>query len=133
MRSGTGATALRLRSRVAALRCQVQLTRLAALLNKYDPNQPRDELGRWTSGGENPTSSESDGNRPIRLAGDITGFTKHGINQAINRGVSPKSIHDAVTNPLKVLPQPNGTTRYIGHGAVVVLNPAGEVVTVWGQ
>lgn len=51
MPSGTGAAALRLRSRVAAMRCQVQLARLAALLNKYDPNQPRDELGRWTEGG----------------------------------------------------------------------------------
>ncbi|HEU0217900.1 MAG TPA: RHS repeat-associated core domain-containing protein [Stellaceae bacterium] len=69
----------------------------------------------------------------IQLAADITGFRKHGIDQVINRNVSPSAILDAVVNPIRILPQPNGTTRYIGGSAVVVLNPAGEVVTVWGQ
>jgi hypothetical protein len=57
----------------------------------------------------------------------------HGINQAIRRGVSPIAILDAVNNPLKVQPRSNGSTRYIGNKAVVVLNPEGEVITVWRQ
>ena len=45
--------------------------------SKWD-GQPRDH-GRY-SFGKKPTR--------VQLAGDITGFTKHGINQAISRGVS---------------------------------------------
>ncbi|WP_246217113.1 RHS repeat-associated core domain-containing protein [Paraburkholderia panacisoli] len=70
---------------------------------------------------------------PFGEAGVITGFTRHGLNQAINRGVSPGAMCDAVNNPISVTERSNGTTRYIGAGAVVVLNPAGRVVTVWGQ
>jgi hypothetical protein len=86
---------------------------------KY-PGQPRDDHGRF-SFGKKPNG--------VQLAGDITGFIKHGINQAISRGVSPGSLHDAVVNPIQILPQANGTTQYVGGGAVVVLNPLGQVVT----
>ena len=107
---------------------------------KYRADQLRDDHGRFadagrgtadraTAGLRNPSGSD----KPIQLAGDITGFTRHGINQAISRGVSPSAIHDAVVNPLQILTQANGTTRYVGKGAVVVLNPAGGVVSVWGQ
>ena len=156
----------------------------------FNPDQPRDDHGRWTSGGVgaadvsgqapvaappakpavkpiqlamNDTGSMSDvggilpaqptgriGNTPdgtaisdavlrpgdtvgVDLASDITGFTKHGINQAINREVSPADILDAVVNPLRIIPRDNGTIKYVGQSAVVVLNPAGKVVTVWGQ
>jgi RHS repeat-associated protein len=61
----------------------------------------------------------------------ITGFTRHGINQLINREVSPQSVLDTVKNPLIIAPQPNGTLRYIGKEATVVLNADGIVVTVW--
>ncbi|CAG4913988.1 RHS repeat-associated core domain-containing protein [Paraburkholderia saeva] len=70
---------------------------------------------------------------PFGEAGIITGFTRHGLNRAINRGVSPGAMCDAVNNPISVTERSNGTTRYTGAGAVVVLNPAGRVVTVWGQ
>ena len=70
---------------------------------------------------------------PMGEAGVITGFTRHGLNQAINRGVSPAAICDAVNNPSDVSVRSNGTTRYTGANAVVVLNPLGRVVTVWGQ
>jgi RHS repeat-associated protein len=63
----------------------------------------------------------------------ITGFTKHGINQMINRGISPAAICDAVNNPIKVQIRENGTIRYYGSSAVIVLNPLGQVVTGWGQ
>lgn len=44
------------------------------------------------------------------------GFTKHGINQAINRGIASGDILDALN---------------YGANAVVVLNPFGEVITLW--
>ena len=107
---------------------------------KYRPDQPRvpdgsPEGGQWTSEGaaSGRQQSPSTSDRPIQLASDITGFTRHGINRAISRGVSPSAILNAVVSPLQIIPQANGTTRYVGSGAVVVLNPAGRVVTVWGR
>ncbi|MGQ0648341.1 MAG: RHS repeat-associated core domain-containing protein [Gemmatimonadaceae bacterium] len=67
------------------------------------------------------------------IAGRITGFTKHGINQAISRegvGVSSRAILDAVKNPVKTVAQSGGRTMYVGRDANVVLNSAGEVITV---
>jgi uncharacterized protein RhaS with RHS repeats len=106
----------------------------------YSPSIGRfiseDPIG-WESGqtnayayvGGNPVQFSD----PFGEAGIITGFTRHGLNQAINRGVSPGAMCDAVNNPISVTERSNGTTRYTGAGAVVVLNPAGRVVTVWGQ
>jgi hypothetical protein len=72
----------------------------------------------------------------IVVAGKITGYTKHGINQAISRngvGVATKAILDAVRNPLKVVEQVDVSIKYIGKEAVVVLNRAGEVVTTFAK
>jgi len=120
---------------LAALRVQLAWARLAQIERwkaGFNPDQPRDDHGRWTdAGGSVGTQQPAPAGDRIQLAGDITGFTRHGINQAINRGVSPTDIHDAVVNPIQILPQASGTTRYIGAGAVVVLDPAGRVVTTW--
>ena len=93
--------------------------------------------GQWTSGDgagdQNQRLLKPSENPNIQLAAELSGFTKHGINQAINRGVPPSAILDALNNPIKIIPRPNGTVRYIGRNAVVVLNPAGGVVTLWGQ
>ncbi|NLC83368.1 MAG: hypothetical protein GX748_19510 [Lentisphaerae bacterium] len=66
----------------------------------------------------------------------MTGYTKHGINQAISRdgghGVSTAAILDAVRNPQSITPQANGTIKYVGQSATVVLNQQGKVVTTWG-
>jgi HK97 family phage portal protein len=112
-------------------------------------NQPRvpagsPDGGQWTAGGGGsayraelrlPDLPEPFAKRPasgrVEVAVDITGFTKHGVNQAINRGVSPKAILDAVQNPLKIVPRPDGSVQYRGRGATVVLNPGGAVITVW--
>lgn len=63
---------------------------------------------------------------------DADGVTKHGINQTINRGISAGAIHDALNNPIKVVPgsTPN-SWKYYGADAVVVLNPFGRIVTLW--
>jgi hypothetical protein len=52
------------------------------------------------------------------VGGKITGYTKHGLEQAIGRdggkGVHPGAILDAVRNPTKVIEQAGGTTKYVG-------------------
>ena len=67
----------------------------------------------------------------------IKGYTQHGLNQAIGRnggkGVNARAMLDAVKNPKKVVEQANGTTKYIGKKATVVLNEEGKVVTTWGK
>lgn len=68
------------------------------------------------------------------VAGKITGYTKHGLNQAISRdggrGVSAKAILSAVREPVKVAEQGGGKTAYTGNNAKVVLNSEGKVITV---
>ena len=66
----------------------------------------------------------------------ITGYTKHGINSAINHngvGVKTSEIANTVNNPVKKVLQNTGTTKFIGKNAVVVLNKAGKVVTTWAK
>jgi RHS repeat-associated protein len=71
------------------------------------------------------------------VAGKITGYTEHGLAQAMGRegvGVAPKAILDAVRDPLKVVPQEGrGTTMFVGRDATVILNKEGKVVTTWAN
>ncbi len=89
----------------------------------------QDGGGQWV--GDNATVSGEAVTGRVLFAADITGFTGHGINQAINRSISPSKILDATQNPLKVENRSNGSIRYFGRGATVVLNPAGQVITIW--
>ena len=71
-----------------------------------------------------------------KVAEKITGYTRHGINQAISRegvGVSPRAILDAVRNPTSVGEQANGTIKYVGKDATVILNQEGKVVTTYSR
>ncbi len=70
------------------------------------------------------------------FAGRLTGFTKHGINSAINHdgvGVSSRAILDAVSNPLRMKSQVDGATKFVGKYATVVLNSAGRVITTYAR
>ena len=71
------------------------------------------------------------------VAGKITGYTKHGLNQAVGRnggrGVNAKAMLEAVRNPKKVVEQANGATKYVGKKATVILNQEGKVVTTYGK
>ncbi|EFC1529192.1 DUF6531 domain-containing protein [Escherichia ruysiae] len=71
------------------------------------------------------------------IAGKITGYTRHGLNQAIGRnggkGVNIRDMLDAVRNPKKIIENANGTIKYQGKRATVVLNQDGKVVTVFGK
>ncbi|MDB4952314.1 MAG: wapA, partial [Gemmatimonadetes bacterium] len=70
------------------------------------------------------------------IAGQITGYTKHGINQAISRngvGVSTRAILSAVATPLKAISNRGGGMKYIGENATVILSEAGKVITTWAR
>ena len=68
---------------------------------------------------------------------EVTGYTQHGLEQALERdgglGVSETAIQDAVSNPLDVVRQDNGTFKFVGNDATVVLNSDGKVVTTWAN
>jgi hypothetical protein len=124
------------------MKSKVRVDRLLGQMKAgFDPDQPRDAWGRWVETGRGETLNDDDLNFsnsfsefPTQmLAMDINGFTKHGLNQAISRGVSPSAILDALNNPISIRLMPNGTTRYTGASATVVVNPFGSVVTVWPQ
>ena len=70
----------------------------------------------------------------VKVVSGITGFTKHGINTAIDRGVSPSAILNALKNPLKVTPVKIDPTtglpsfKQIGSKATVSINPLTQKV-----
>ena len=63
----------------------------------------------------------------------ITGYTKHGLQQALGRdghGVSPKGILDAFRNPKNVVYDAGRDTfKFIGQRSITVLNHEGKIVT----
>lgn len=66
----------------------------------------------------------------------LTGFTRHGLNQAISRqgvGVSNKAILNTMRNPTKITSQPGGVNKFTGPNGSVVLNSEGKVITTWGK
>ncbi len=76
----------------------------------------------------------------LPIGGKITGYTKHGLNQAIGRdggiGVATKAMLDTVKNPLKIVEQEGKygkTLKYVGKNAVVILNEVGEIVTTYAK
>jgi hypothetical protein len=74
--------------------------------------------------------------RGTTVGGAITGFTKHGIDQAISRegvGVSTRAILDAVKNPVGRFSQAGGRTMYVGRDATVILSSSGRVITTWAR
>lgn len=65
----------------------------------------------------------------------IKGYTKHGINQAINhdgKGVKPSAIIHAVKYGTEKV-QKNGTIRYTSSQASVVLNTMQKIVSTWAK
>ena len=71
------------------------------------------------------------------VVGKISGYTKHGLNQVIGRnegrGVKIRAILDSLKNPTKCVSQPNGSIKYIGKDATVILNTEQKIVTAYGQ
>jgi hypothetical protein len=71
----------------------------------------------------------------VKVTDIIKGFNHdgsyHGLNQIINRGVTPQMLKDTVTNPLITTVQADGQTRYISTQAVVVGDQKGQVVTAY--
>jgi RHS repeat-associated protein len=64
----------------------------------------------------------------------ITEFSKHGIDQAISRGVTPQALQNTMNNPITVLSQRGGSVyAYVSNQAVVVVDKAGKVITTYGS
>lgn len=65
---------------------------------------------------------------------EIAGFTKHGINRVIDRGIPPDDIPDALNNPKIIDIRPDSSIRYRGANATVVVNPITKMdITVYGK
>jgi len=61
-------------------------------------------------------------------------FSGHALDQMQGRGFVPAVVEDVVKHPSKVVPgNTPGTTMYIGKKLKVILNKAGDVVTVIHQ
>lgn len=73
--------------------------------------------------------------RAIKTLRNIKGFTEHGIDQIISRGIKPEYIKDTITKTIKYVERIDdfGRTsyRYIGKKAVLNFNKAKEFVTGW--
>ena len=67
----------------------------------------------------------------------LTGYTRHGLAQAIGRdggrGVKVSAILETVKNPIKTIIQNEGKIKYVSDKAVVVLNKAGKVITTYAK
>ena len=66
--------------------------------------------------------------------GEITGATKHGLNQIINRGVKPGEILDAVKNGegIRAVDALGRVSfKWVGETATVILNGAGKIITAY--
>ena len=101
-------------------------------LVRFNPNHdgPGAQGGQFAPAADGSSAAAAAGRHGERLAGNlISRFTRHGLNQTISRGVAPGDMLDAVSHPIQILPRPNGTVRYVGRNATVVLNPDGGVVT----
>ncbi len=62
-------------------------------------------------------------------AAKIAGFTEHGLNQVVNRGVTPNLLLETTRSATITLKQAGGNMLYLTNRAGVVLNKAGQVVT----
>jgi len=76
----------------------------------------------------------------VVAGGRLTGFTRHGLNQAIGRdggiGVASRAILNTVKNPTSVTYQQSvqGVKRVLtSDAATVVLNVRGQVVSTWAR
>ena len=74
----------------------------------------------------------------VKIAGKVTGFTRHGINQIISRdggrGVSNTYILETLRNPTRVVRFPDGSIKYFGQGSGnVLVNAGGRVITAAGK
>lgn len=69
-----------------------------------------------------------------KIGGKITGYTRHGIHSAISHsggGVNPRALLDAVKNPIRIIHNNDGSIRYKGRDATVILDQKGIVITTW--
>lgn len=110
-------------------------TKIAQQSGKSSSNIVKSSVAK--SGTPNNPSNQQQSRGGIKIAGEITGYTKHGINQVIGRdsglGVSLGAIRDTVKSPTKVINQVEGKVKYISNKAEIVLNKFGKIVSAWAK
>jgi hypothetical protein len=124
-----------------------RVARTDALLKyNFNPDEPRDPHGRWTDEGgssavepyaETPSrspiapSDTSPGQKPTQVAQNApVEFSPHALSRMQRRGITPTQVLDVIENGIRVT-QPNGNIRCTGSGCVVILSPAGRIVTIY--
>ena len=66
--------------------------------------------------------------------GVLSGFTFHGIDQVINRGISPTTILNTIRYPQAISAGPGSfgsQIKYFGENATVIVNGMGKLITAW--
>lgn len=67
----------------------------------------------------------------------ITGYTRHGLNQAVGRdggrGGAPQAILEAVRSGEPAFQAATNTFKYVGDNAAIILNQEGRVVTAYAR
>jgi hypothetical protein len=67
----------------------------------------------------------------------VTGYTKHGINQAISRdgvGTSASAVNNAIRHPLSITKDAaRNSVKIKGKDATVIINNKGKVITNYGK
>jgi hypothetical protein len=75
------------------------------------------------------------GPTPGPAVSQLSGFTKHGINQVISRGIPPAAILQTLKSPQFIAEKVDQLGRvsyqYVGEQVVIVLNKAAQVITAW--
>lgn len=124
-------------------------------LSKYNfnPDEPRDRLGRWTEGEGAAAPAVETGGHPalvpvqellpfaapeaasdrgaIQVAQDAPlNFSTHAWSRMLQKGFTLDQVNDAIQNGRRMT-QPNGNIRCTGAGCVIIINPSGRIVTVY--
>ena len=76
--------------------------------------------------------------REVKKISDIvTGYTSHGLNQAIGRnngrGVNIKEMWETIREPKRVVEQSQGAHKYVGQNATIVVSSEGKIITTYGK
>lgn len=96
------------------------------------------EVDKVSARGMSPSGSTETDNKETNYPNIISGNkTRHAEERLVERGLSEKTIADAISNPMfvgEVVVDEFGrkSVRYIGADVTVVLNPdTGDVITIW--
>lgn len=130
-----------------------RLSRTEALCKyNFDPDEPRDPFGRWTTEGDGSSSPVGDDHPALipvqellpfatpasardrgsaQLAQNVPlDFSAHAWSRMLQKGFTADQVNEAIEHGSRAI-QPNGNIRCTGSGCVVIINPSGRIVTIY--